>query len=226
MPGLVFPVIYYPRDCRSFPAMEAFSKQFDPHVSGQYGAPIVAGEEIRVKEDIVVAAFRNEHVPVAANSIKSLSYRIMQTRRKLRPELAGLTGEDIKRISQEQGKESTTVEVRTTLLGYSGDTPVRDAERWMDTHTLIHEATFLNRNDVKERTTGNQHSTLEEVMAMVSELNIAQLVLGHFSPRYTAEQIKAAIREQCALHKIQIPAYAVLPGEVVTDILKKEPVNR
>ena len=29
-----FPVIHYPKDCGSFPALEEFSKKFDPHIGG------------------------------------------------------------------------------------------------------------------------------------------------------------------------------------------------
>lgn len=185
-----YPVIYHPRDGQSYPALEAFSRRFDPHIAGTVWIPVVPGEEIKVKDDILVVPLRNEHVRAGADTIRSLGYKVMQIKHKLKPELAGLTPAEIKQISLEQGKESIAVEVRTNILSYSGDTPVADPATWQDTKVLIHEATFLERNEeIKQYTYKNLHSRLDDVLEMVSRTNVETLVLGHFSSRYAAEQI-------------------------------------
>jgi ribonuclease Z len=221
------PIIHYPRDSGSFPAIEQFSKQFDPHVAGTVWKGIREGDQIAVKDDIVVEAIRNGHVPAAAGIAKSLSYKVVQVKTKLRPEFISLPGEEIRKIIQERGKEQTTQEVRTTLLGYSADTPVEDLQRWNHCQVLIHEATFLGGpEDSKIQTHGNKHSTLEEVMEMVSGLTIEQLILGHFSARYSPEQIDQKIISLCEKYAISIPVHRILPGEVVRDVLKQQPLNR
>lgn len=222
-----FPVICYPRDGGSYPALEAFSKRFDPHVSGTVWMPVAPGDEIRIKEDILVVPLRNEHVRAAPDVVRSLGYKVMQTRRKLRPELAGLTQEDIRRIGKEQGKEKTTMEVRRNILCYSGDTPVASPETWQDAEILIHEATFLGGDEVIEHPSyKNLHSRLEEVIEMVSATNVQQLVLGHFSSRYAPEQIDRSIRQLCERHALNIPVFRVLPGQTVRDILNNTPVYK
>ncbi|HEX9511504.1 MAG TPA: MBL fold metallo-hydrolase [Puia sp.] len=211
-----YPIIHYPKDSGSFTALETFSKKFDPQVAGTIWAPVTEGEEIWISQDILVKPIRNEHVPVDRHIIKSLGYQVIQVRKKLKPEYASLSGEDLRQLAEQQGRDSLSMESRVNLLGYSGDTPVEDAERWNNTKVLIHEATFLgNGEDRKVRAHGNKHSTLEEVMEMVSVLNIEQLILGHFSSRYSPEEIDRHIKDLCEKYSIGIPVHRVLPGETI-----------
>ncbi len=221
------PVMYYPKDSASFRSLEAFSKQFDKQVLQTIWQPVAPGERLWIKGDMYVVPVRNEHVTTGENIIKSLSYKVMQTKQKLRPELSHLTEEEIRKLSYEQGKESISNEVSNCVLGYSGDTPVKDLERWNYCDILIHEATFLgDGDDIKLRTHRNQHSNLEEVIDMVSHLQIKQLILGHFSSRYSPEQIDKRLAELCEKYKIEAEVYRILPGETIHDILHTKPVNR
>lgn len=211
-----FPVIYYPRDSASFPALASFSGQFDPHVSAVVWEPVAEGDEIRVAKDLVVRPVRNGHVPVGPEVMKSQGYQLIQERKKLRPEYGHLSGEELRLLGEQIGRGNLSLVSRHRLLVYSGDTPVEDTEKWDNTDVLIHEATFFdNGEERKERGYGNKHSTLEEVMEMVSSLHIGQLVLGHFSSRYAPEAIDRRIAELCEKYAISIPVHRVLPGEVL-----------
>lgn len=222
-----FPVICYPRDSKSFPAMADFLQRFDPHTSGIQWRAVGPGDEIWVKDDVVVIPIRNEHVTTDSHIIRSLSYKVMQVKQKVKPELTTLPPATLKQIIMEKGKESTTMEVRTNLVGYSGDTPVKDLQRWDQSGILIHEATFLaSEGDVKVVAHKNKHSKLEEVMEMVSHIRVEQLILGHFSSRYSAEQIDHAIKDLCNKYAINIPVFRLLPGLTVKDILSGSPVNK
>ena len=189
-----YPIMYYPKDAGSFPALEAFSKKFDPQVARTVWTPVTEGDEIPIAKDLLVKPLRNGHVPVEEHIIKSLGYMVVQTRKKLRPEFAHLSGEQLRQLAEQQGRDSFSMEVRENLFGYSGDTPVEDGAKWDNTRILIHEATFLDNGEpVKTRDYGNKHSCLEEVMEMVSSIHIGQLILGHFSSRYSPEEIDRAI---------------------------------
>ena len=115
-----FPVIYFPKDCGSFPAMETFTKNFDPHVAGTNWQAIVSGSEFQIKNDILVESVRNEHVPAASNISKSLGYKVHQTKRKLKPEFLKLSGNEIRDIIEKHGKEYTTEVVKTNILSFFG----------------------------------------------------------------------------------------------------------
>ena len=220
------PVIYYPANSGPFPALKAFSAQFDPHVSGMQWRPVIPNEEIWIKDDIAVQPVSNGHVPAPAGITKSVGYSVWQAKRMLKPELAILTGQEIKKIRKERGDAATTFEIRTNIISYSGDTPVEDINRWNDTNILIHEATFLTGKEVDAPVPhGNKHSTLEQVIAMVAASNIKQLILGHFSSRYPSSEIEAAVKKLCDKYAVNIPVYCVLPGETKRDILRGERIN-
>lgn len=221
-----FPKIFFPFNCGSFPAIEQFSKKFDPHVSGTLWNAIKGNEQVQIRDNVYVHALRNGHVRSEQDIFKSFGYRVVQTKNKLRPEFANVPQQKIKSLMDEIGKENMTEVIKTNLLTYSGDTPVDDFAQWDNTEILIHEATFLEKEENKNLDPyRNKHSNLEEVMALVSELNIGKLILGHFSSRYSHDQIDEKIRALCRQHQIKIPVYRVLPGQVHKDILNEEPVN-
>ncbi|OQP65165.1 RNAse Z [Niastella vici] len=220
-----FPVIHYPKDSGSFPALQEFSTRFDPHVAGSVWVPVSPETEVRIKDDIIVKPIANGHVLTANGLVKSLSYKVIQSKMKIRPELAKLPAEDIKHLIEERGKSRTHTEIRTNLISYSGDTPVEDLTRWENSKILIHEATFLRDEEEFISPHSNKHSFLEEVMEMVSGSNIEQLILGHFSSRYSPEVIDRRILELCNKYAINIPVFRILPGLVATDILKTKPIN-
>ncbi|MFK7946631.1 MAG: MBL fold metallo-hydrolase [Saprospiraceae bacterium] len=219
------PIIHYPADSGSFPAIADFVKKFDPHVDGTVWKPIRENQDFKIKPKVVVHSIRNNHVPAAEGITKSLSYLVKTKTPKLKPEFQGLSGKEIKNLSITKGRDFITNIVSENILGYSGDTPMDNYEHWNDTKILIHEATFLD-NSEKLNNHANKHSTLEDVIKMASEIRIEKLILSHFSSRYGKAEIDAAIRKFCKTYQIEIPIYRILPGEVCFDILGGEIVNR
>lgn len=220
-----YPRIYYPLHCGSFPAIEAFSKKFDPHVSGTQWAALADKQRIAIKDNLYVEAIRNGHVQTTPDIMKSCGYRVVEQKSKLKAEYLTLPQEELKALIQEKGKESLTTTVETTLLTYSGDTPVDDPQRWNNTKILIHEATFIGSGEMKEGNDRNLHSRLEEVLWMAGQLQIEKLILGHFSSRYDQMAIDDSIKRLCHDLKIRIPVYRVLPGQVHRDILSQPSIN-
>lgn len=216
------PVIHYPKSSGSFPAIKDFTGKFDPHVKAAKWVPIAEDECIKIKDRIYVTSIKNGHIVVEDDQVKSLSFKVLSRTQKLKEEYKTSTPEEIKNLSIKYGRDFITNTEEACILGYSGDTPVEDLTRWDNCKTLIHEATFLNHEDGKKNH-ANKHSNLEEVLEMVSEINVGQLILGHFSSRYSPEQIDSSIKKIAKELKIQIPIYRVLPGQSVFDILGGEP---
>jgi len=220
-----YPIIYFPANSGSFPALHQFTKQFDPHVQGAIWKPIQANAEYPIKGNILVRTIRNSHIEAPTTSTKSLSLKIVEKKSKLKEEFTHLTGEQIKQIAIEQGRGVLTKTVRKTLLGYSGDTTIESYERWDHTDILIHEATFIKKEN-SPITYAHKHSYLEEILEMVSQIKVGTLILSHFSTRYSQEQIDNAILQGCKEYHIQIPVYRLLPGETQFNILQNQPINQ
>lgn len=90
------PVIYYPKDCGSFPAIKDFSEKFDPHVKGTVWKPIIDRDKIWIKKDIYVEALKNNHVSSNENAYKSLGYKVVSIKSKLKPEYVQLPAHEIR----------------------------------------------------------------------------------------------------------------------------------
>lgn len=218
-----FPKVYFPRDCGSFSYLEQFTKQFDPHIKGTQWQSLEDNEEVHVQKDLIVQAIRNNHIMTSDVNMKSHSFKVFRTKNKLKEEYASLTGKEIKEKRDEIGIENMTYGIRENIFTYSGDTPIENDGRWNHSKVLIHEATFLKREDMGvDGNKWNKHSTLDEVMKMVAHSEgIGQLILSHFSSRYNKEEIQAAVTNEIKKNKIDIPVHIVFPGEFIYDILRK-----
>lgn len=221
-----YPLIHYPKDSGSFPAMQDFLNKFDPHVVETQWIGIKDGQVIPINKRYEVKAIHNEHVKAPIGVHKSLSYILYETKNKLKSEFRDLNPEQIKQIALTKGRDHFTQTIKRKIISFSGDTPVDDYNKWDGSDILIHESTFLKtESDSMIESRGNKHSTLEQVMKMASDIDLNVLILNHFSSRYSNEDINTAVKNQIKDLSIKIPVYVVYPGEIKRDILKSKPIN-
>ena len=207
--------IHYPADSGSLPALAYFTSKFDSYVQGTNWNAVRPGDEVALRSNLVVTAIENSHIVTDAETTNSLSYVVQSVSRKLKPEYVGKATLEIASLRKDLGVEAITNEVRATKLIYSGDTPVEYDGRYNDASVLIHEATLLTREEIApDDTRYNKHSSLDAVMEMVADSRIRTLILGHFSSRYSNEQIDVAIHREIKRCGITIPVLRVYPGEL------------
>ncbi|MEO1029862.1 MAG: MBL fold metallo-hydrolase [Bacteroidota bacterium] len=218
------PVIYYPKDANSFRFLEEFTGRFDPHTSGTLWNPLENGNMIEIKANYKVQSFENKHIDVPGQ-LKSLSYKVIETKNKLKSEFLSLSPKDIVALKKEKGENYINEEQYRNVLIYSGDTPVFDYSKFDNCELLIHEATFLKKEELEKGNDKNKHSSLEEVMEMVANISIEQLILGHFSSRYDQDIIDKEIKKLIEHYNIKIPVFRLPIGKAERDILKGTPLN-
>ena len=215
--------ILYPADSGSFPALRDFVGAFDPENSGAFPwVPVEPGQRIGIGPGIQIEVVRNTHV--ASDLVKSVGYKIVQTKRKLRPEFVGLSSGEIEVIVKTKGREAVTEEAEEIVVAYAGDTGVEPADKWRGCQTLIHEATFIDSEDAVTTRSRNLHSRLADVLAMARDAEPKRLILHHFSARYDHDRIRAEIGALAGELGIDFPIYGIMPGEVSRDILSSPPV--
>jgi ribonuclease Z len=217
-----YPIVYYPRDSGSFPALRDFAAAFDPHVPTVQWVPIGHGDKIQLREDYYVEVFRNNHIPCLPHIQKSLGFQLVQVRHKLKPEFKSLPGLTIKDKIATLGKDQTHDTNLDKVLAYSGDTPLENFEQWDGSQVLIHEATFLDGEQLPVH--GEKHSHLQGVLEHCSALQLGALVLSHFSSRYDAQMIDERIQAYCKRYQPSFPVYRILPGQVHYHLLDQVPV--
>ena len=214
-----YPIIYYPKDSGSFPALQKFLQLFDSHLDHNPWKPIVANEKIWIRKDMYVLPNLNSHIARVDGMNKSFGFKVFQTRKKLREEFTTLTKEELVKIKSEIGAENLTYEIEENIFSYSGDTPAENFDYWDGSHVLIHESTFLSLDEeLKKDPRTDRHCLLEEVIKGLAGKSIGKLILCHFSTRYSQEEIDSAIEQLIKKYKIDFPVYRILPGTTIFDI--------
>jgi ribonuclease Z len=216
--------VIHPADSGSFPALADFCSRFDPGSGPNVKwTPVRSGDRVEVSADLELEAAKNSHI-ASGDLVKSLGYRVVRKRRKLRPEFAGKKAMEIVKLRLELGEDAIRTTEEDTLLGYSGDTGVCDSAMWKGCGLLIHEATFLR---VEDRDRGiersQQHSVLADVLAMTREVEPGALVLSHFSSRYSEAEVWDSVERQARDLGLRMPVWIIPPGRLVPNLFAEEP---
>jgi len=149
------------------------------------------GEEFEIAKHRWVRPFQTYH------RVPSQGYTVWERRHRLRPEFQGVAGARLGELRKSGVSIDETHEV--ALLSFTGDTRIEVLERTPEvqqTETLVMETTFLDgRVDVASaRSTGHIH--LDEVLARAELLPRGEVVLSHFSARYSDEEVRRIVAER------------------------------
>jgi ribonuclease Z len=155
-----------------------------------------SGDVVRIRRDAEVRAHRATH-RVPANA-----YELVEIKHRLRPELAGMDGEQLARLHL-QGEE-VNEEVRSPLLFYTGDTDRRileksDAENdgaMFKAYVLMIECSFVIDGH-QDRAEKYRHIHFDDLADFAERFENHYIVLTHFSLRYSPAQIQETLRRRC-----------------------------
>ncbi|MBI4916951.1 MAG: hypothetical protein HY825_13970 [Acidobacteria bacterium] len=150
------------------------------------------GDTVPVKPGFELGFFRTSHW------VDTLGCRLDWLRRRLRPECAGLSPEEL-RQRRAAGVEIGEV-VRTPLVAYLADTGpgvFDDEPSLADVEVLVVECTFLDARD-RDRAQQFGHIHLDDVAALAPRLRNRHLVLTHLSRRHRLADGARLIRRTLA----------------------------
>ena len=150
--------------------------------------PCDAGDTHPLSAKRSLQAFAVTHVPVEP----SYGYRIVETRRRLRPELTGLPQSEIERLARQHGRDHVMEEYLHVLLVHSGDAMPVDPSLTAQADVLVHDATFLEPTDRREPI----HASSREVFELARAADVRTLILNHLSIRYERAKAVETLRTQ------------------------------
>jgi ribonuclease Z len=176
-------------------AKEGFEKILSLHVElegfHEYAADLRGvrpGDRIPLRHDLEVDVIPGSHrIPCAG-------YVFCETRRKLRRDLTGTSGEEIARLRG--GGIEVTEAVRTPLLAYPGDCDAGifdAAPEIFRARILLLECTFIRPGE-EERAARYRHLHLSQIASRASDFGNEAIVLTHFSAKYSKEEIEERVR--------------------------------
>lgn len=149
------------------------------------------GQEYELSRELVVLALETKH------RIESLGYVVFHRKNKLKPELAGLTGEQIRDLRL-AGTEITN-EIRVPQLGFTGDTNPAGLDNnplFYECRILITEMTFVAPDHQKHLIHKHGHIHLDDFRERLARFKNELVIASHFSTRYSDQQIRRFVTQQ------------------------------
>lgn len=156
---------------------------------------------------------RLEAIPVRHTSNEpALGYRVIETRKRLKPEFATLTQADIEAAARQGTRDALLEDVSHVLFAHSGDAMPIDPALAANADVLVHDATFLSEPDRREPI----HATTEEALDVAARADVKTLVLYHLSIRYDRSTAIPTLRAQVASSKFMGDCYLLDEGEFLS----------
>jgi ribonuclease Z len=181
--------VLYPRGARGVEAMRATIAALWQDVDFPITwTAVEAGATHRLSNTHILEAFAVTHVPPEP----ALGYRVLETRRRLRPEFSALPQSDLERLSRQHGRAQLMEEFAHVVFAHSGDAMPVERSLVANADTLVHDATFLEPEDRRAPI----HASSREVFELARDANIRTLILNHLSIRYQRPMALARLREQ------------------------------
>jgi ribonuclease Z len=169
--------ILYPRDSSFVPTLQDVMSNLWPAVTFPVNwIPMNDGDEHSLDGNRLVQAFTVQHVP----AIPAVGYRIVERRRRLKPEFASLSASDIEALAKQGKRDELTASYTHPLFVHSGDAMPIPTAAAQGADVLVHDATFLDRGDRREPI----HATTEEALDVGRTSGVDNLILYHLSVRY------------------------------------------
>jgi ribonuclease Z len=148
------------------------------------------GYERPVGKNRVLHAFASKH----GTADPTLGYRVIEARRRLKPEFSDRPQDDIRELVQRLGREAVMEEYRHVVFAHSGDSMPVDVDLVRGADLVVHDATFLEPGDRR----WDIHASSREVLEMARQAGVRCLVLQHLSIRYERQDALPRLREQVA----------------------------
>ncbi|HHQ48734.1 MAG TPA: ribonuclease Z [Acidobacteria bacterium] len=146
--------------------------------------PLDSGQRWPLRRDMVLETFSTDHW------IPTLGCRLLWSHRHLRPELAGLPGEEIAR-RRRAGEEVSEID-RVPILSYCADTGPRLFEETpdaLDAEIVLIECSFYRPAD-RDRARRYGHLHLDDLVAVAPKIRARHLVVLHPSRRQRLREVR------------------------------------
>jgi len=185
------PTIYMPEVC--IDPVEKILKLFTKLDRGRMPCrllPLKPGDEVELSREHVVTVSATKH------TVPSLGYVVWERRRKLKPELQGLSGDQIRDLRL-SGQEVTD-ELRHPLVAYLGDSSPEGLDNcpaMFQAKILIAEMTFVHRSHKKDKMHKFGHMHLDDFLERRSKFQNDIIIASHFSARYEDKQVVRILKK-------------------------------
>jgi ribonuclease Z len=135
-----------------------------------------------------------EAIAVRHTSEPALGFRVVETRKRLKPEFASMPQAEIEAAARMGTRDQLLEDAHHVVFAHSGDAMPIDPAAVANADLLVHDATFLDAPDRREPI----HATTEEALEVGVRAQVKTLVLYHLSIRYDRATAISTLRAQVA----------------------------
>ncbi len=147
------------------------------------------GDEYQIKPNLFTRVFPTKH------SKGSVGYSVIEKRKKLKSEYAGLTGPQIVKLKKQGTQIDYPLEI--PIVTYLGDTRYVDFSQLQyitNSKILIAECTFYEVEHT-ERAEAGKHMHLDEFVTLIEKLQNDHIVITHTTQRTPMREIRRTLKE-------------------------------
>ncbi len=147
------------------------------------------GDEHQIKPNLFVRVFPTKH------GKDSVGYSVIEKRKKLRREYAGLTGPQIVKLKKQGIQIDYTLEI--PIATYIGDTQYVDFSQLnyiKESKILIVECTFYE-TDHTGRAEAGKHMHINEFATLIEKLQNEHIIIAHTTQRTPMREINRILKE-------------------------------
>ncbi|MBN1816119.1 MAG: MBL fold metallo-hydrolase [Sedimentisphaerales bacterium] len=151
---------------------------------------VVPGDEYKIKPNLIARAFPTKHCR------GSVGYSVIETRRKLKAEYAGLSGPQIVELKKQGIPIDNPVEI--PMVTYLGDTKYVDFSSLSyvaNSKVLIAECTFFIEDHL-DRADAGRHMHIDEFGRLLEGLHNEHIVVTHLTQRTPIREARAIMKEK------------------------------
>jgi ribonuclease Z len=151
---------------------------------------VKAGDEFQIKPNLIAKVFPTKH------SRGSVGYTVIEKRKKLKQEFAGLTGLQIVELKKKGVEIDNPLEL--PIVTYLGDTQYVDFSQLnyiAESKILIAECTFYI-DEHAERALAGRHMHIDEFVQLITKLNNQHIIVTHTTQRTPMREIRKILKDQ------------------------------
>ena len=153
------------------------------------------GDEVRIKPNLFAKVFPTKH------SRGSVGFSVIERRKKLKSEYAGLTGPQIVELKKKGVQIDYPLEL--PIVTYLGDTQYVDFSQLdyiAESRILIAECTFYE-GEHTDRAEAGKHMHIEEFVTLMNKLKNEHIIVTHTTQRTPMREIRKILRKALPVEK-------------------------
>lgn len=153
--------------------------------------PVGPGDRVDLGGGVIAAPFRSPH------RVHCQGYALVRRREKLRADLAGVPGTEIR--ARRMAGERVTEAHDVVEAAFTGDTLVEVVEREpmvREARLLIMEVTFLDERVPVKKARDKGHVHLDEIVERADLFANEKILFTHFSARYSPADVRRILGER------------------------------